>query len=37
MELDDYVCELCWQRFDSPGDLAEHEQEEEERLYPLES
>lgn len=28
-----YVCELCWETFDGPGDLAAHEQEEIDRDY----
>ena len=31
--LDEYRCLLCWTTFDGPGDLAAHEQDEEDRLY----
>lgn len=33
--MDDYRCELCWQTFDGPGDLAQHEQDEQDRLYVI--
>lgn len=32
-DFDDFTCLLCWAKFDGPGDLAQHEQEEEERVY----
>ncbi len=35
MDFDDLVCRLCWERFDSPGELAEHEQQEQETLYVI--
>lgn len=35
MDFDVLVCALCWERFDSPGELAEHEQAEEDRLFML--
>lgn len=33
----DHRCDLCWETFDGPGDLADHEQAEEERLYVVET
>jgi hypothetical protein len=33
MDLEDFTCALCWATFESPGELAAHEQEEEDRGY----
>lgn len=35
MDFNNFECELCWARFNSPGELAEHEQQEQDRLYPI--
>lgn len=35
MNLDDFTCLLCWAKFDGPGDLAQHEQEEHDKSYTL--
>lgn len=32
-----YRCDLCWQQFDTPGELAAHEQEEHDRTFPVDS
>lgn len=35
MGVEGYRCALCWRTFDGPGDLAEHEQQEEETLFTI--
>lgn len=35
MDLDTLVCSLCWAKFDGPGDLAQHEQDEHDTSYKL--
>jgi hypothetical protein len=35
MDFDTYECRLCGERFDTPAELAEHEQAEEDREYPI--
>lgn len=33
LDFDNLTCRLCEQRFASPGDLAAHEQDEEEGIF----
>lgn len=30
-------CRLCWREFDSPAELAEHEQQEEDGVYAVDT
>lgn len=32
--MDEYRCRVCWTTFDGPGDLAAHEQDEEDAGFP---
>ena len=31
--MDAYKCSLCWEQFDTPAELIEHEQQEENTLF----
>lgn len=33
--IDMFTCLLCWEVFDGPGDLAQHEQDECDRSWPI--
>lgn len=35
MDFDVFRCAVCWETFDGPGELAEHEQTELDRVFEI--